>query len=183
MKRLSVITLALAFMLILGMWGCNGSEGGGENAADDDQDGSGNNSHNYGKDIQGKYAVQVETTDDTCESANVGAKQDWIVDIKQTKDLSNAAVYYSMTGPGSQPTKLYEGKVYGTTIIMSEVSEEPIGTEPCTKVHVKTYYINVDLDTAILTGNLMDDIFYLGSCDASMTSCRTQRVISTQSSD
>ncbi len=159
--------VALSFtVLCLAVLAASCSGGGGGDDDDDDDVPS------YGSDIQGSYSVDMVFDQDTCNSSHEGADPvPWIVKIEQSGDLGTGWVSYEEEGAGSNSVDLFEGTVYGNTIIRQGVVTTGAGPS-CTKVSVESYRVRVDVETDGLTGHLAKDIFYEGTgCDSSTIDC------------
>lgn len=170
---IGLIVFVAAAVITIGLFGCEG---------DDDDDDDSSSGQSYGEEIEGIFPVTMEVASDTCDTENEGTTEDWVIEIKQTKNLSHATVYWQAQGVGLEQFKLFKAKVYGNVVMEADVIEEPIGSSECVKFTLKNYYIKVDMETGQLTGKLADEIFYQGGeCDSSSQECRLERTLSPNS--
>jgi hypothetical protein len=161
------LVLFLAAAVAMTVFACASSD-------DDDDD---DDNANYGLDIEGLYSGIVKTTFNSCPT-EPPSEEEWFLEIEQNDDFSMAEVFWREEGAGSEQALLFEGKVYGTAVVMNEIQENDIGEGDCVQVQLIDYRLNVDPENADVFGFLNDDTFYLGaSCSASVVDCRTERVI------
>jgi len=142
--------------------------------SDDDDD---DDDNSYGQDIEGLYSGIVRMTYNTCPG-ETDEEANWLFEIEQNDDFSEAEVFWRQEGASSEKTLLFKGEVYGETVLRVQVDKTNIGEGDCLQVMLVDYRISIDRDTNAIYGFLNDDTFYLGnSCSASVVDCRTMREI------
>ena len=163
-----ILALATALALItFAILACSNDHGG----SDDEDDVS------YGNDLHGMYQVVVNTTYNSCPE-EAPAAQNWSLNIEQSEDLSRAEVFWQKAGSGTEKTRLFTGDVFGDLIIRNAVDKTQIGDTKCMQLSIVYYRLEIDPDTAAVSGMLIDDIVYVGdACSPSTVDCRTERTL------
>jgi hypothetical protein len=160
MARL-VLAALLSFFTVCVVASCN-------NSGDDDDDDDG---VSYGEDISGTYIAQMTYDVDTCSPGNEDNDPvEWIIEIEQSGDLSEAWVKYQETGVGEMQ-ELFKGTVYGNVVIKAGIDTRGVGAD-CAKINVEDLQIRVDIENKSVYGSISKDIFYQGGgCDSSTIDC------------
>ncbi|HPM78446.1 MAG TPA: hypothetical protein PK961_15255 [bacterium] len=145
--------------------------------ASDDDDDDDEDKMLFGDEIAGVYPVLLATEENTCPEGDDDGEEELLLTIEQSEDLSIATVYRQEIGGGSEKSKFFQGEVYGRAIVQFEVQKTKFGDLDCFQIHTVDYHLNVDPETAAVTGYLSDNIFYLGAGCVGTVDCRTERTV------